>query len=309
MEPVEVERIGRLYRVNKLSRFYRDHLSGYDERRAKDELFFPENLGPHLAIDETALSRGELYTILTNKDSGKLVALIRGTKAEYVCARLTAKLPVIGCFQVQSLTLDLASSYDWVGRTVFPNAEKIIDRFHVQKLVTEALQALRIIERQKVLASARGQTPRAREPAYKNGDTRRELLARSRYLLFKPRAGWTKTQRERAQILFQEYPKIEVAYDLTQNLREIYEAKISRSEASLKLRGWLEAVNLAAIPELEAVASTILKHEDRILNFWNNRETNAFAESFNAKLKHFRGLLRGVRDLKFFLFRCQTYFA
>ena len=78
---MEVERIGRLYGVKELARFYRDHLSGYDGETAPEELFFPENLGKRLAIDETGLLRGELYTILTNKDTGKLVALMEGTKA------------------------------------------------------------------------------------------------------------------------------------------------------------------------------------------------------------------------------------
>ncbi|HBR80691.1 TPA: DDE transposase, partial [Candidatus Uhrbacteria bacterium] len=40
-----------------------------------------------------------------------------------------------------------------------------------------------------------------------------------------------------------------------------------------------------------------------ILNYFNHRSTNASAESFNAKLKGFRALVRGVRDVKFFLFR------
>jgi hypothetical protein len=39
------------------------------------------------------------------------------------------------------------------------------------------------------------------------------------------------------------------------------------------------------------------------LNYFNNRSTNAAAESFNAKLKGFRTLVRGVTDIKFFLFR------
>jgi hypothetical protein len=34
---------------------------------AKDWLIFPENIGKRLSIDETSLSNGELYTILTNK--------------------------------------------------------------------------------------------------------------------------------------------------------------------------------------------------------------------------------------------------
>ena len=43
---------------------------------------------------------------------------------------------------------------------------------------------------------------------YANGDTRKELLIRSRYLLFKSADKWTERQKQRAGILFDEYPDI-----------------------------------------------------------------------------------------------------
>jgi len=56
-------------------------------------------------------------------------------------------------------------------------------------------------------------------------------------------------------------------------------------------------------------ADTIVKHKTTILNYFINRSTNASAESFNAKLKGFRSLVRGVRDKKFFLFRIAKLFG
>ncbi|MGE5393775.1 MAG: transposase, partial [Candidatus Saccharibacteria bacterium] len=46
-----------------------------------------------------------------------------------------------------------------------------------------------------------------------------------------------------------------------------------------------------------------------ILNFFDNRSTNASAESFNAKIKAFRSGLRGVRDVNFFLYRLAKIYA
>ncbi|MBE9468100.1 MAG: transposase, partial [Bacteroidetes bacterium] len=45
------------------------------------------------------------------------------------------------------------------------------------------------------------------------------------------------------------------------------------------------------------------------LNFFNNRSTNASAESFNAKIKEFRASFKGVRDINFFLFRLTKIYA
>ena len=57
------------------------------------------------------------------------------------------------------------------------------------------------------------------------------------------------------------------------------------------------------------IAATLYEHYDEVLNFFVNRATNAFAESFNAKIKAFRAALRGVTDIKFFLFRLTKLYA
>ena len=57
------------------------------------------------------------------------------------------------------------------------------------------------------------------------------------------------------------------------------------------------------------IAGYIYEHYDEILNYFVNRSTNAFAESFNAKIKAFRAQLRGVTDLKFFFYRLTKLFA
>ncbi len=310
---MEVERIGRLYSVDELARHYKARLSGYDPVTASEELFHPENMGKRLAIDETSLVRGELFSILTNKDTGKLVALMEGTKASEIVAKLMEHLPVEQRMAVEEVTLDMDTGFEWVTNQCFLNAEKVVDRFHVQKLVSECVQALRITERQKFL-QARREAREAKsampiERPYENGDTPRELLARSRYLLFKPVHSWTDKQKQRATILFREHPDIETAYALSQQLKQLYDKRMSRDVAETLLRQWCQACDLSAIPEMEDAAATVLRHEGRILNFWSNRATNAFAESFNAKIKHFRGMLRGIRDLKFFLFRCEGYFC
>jgi transposase len=61
--------------------------------------------------------------------------------------------------------------------------------------------------------------------------------------------------------------------------------------------------------EFNSVVNSIENHFDNIMNFFDNRITNANAESFNSKIKNFRANLRGVTDIKFFLFRLQKLFA
>ena len=67
--------IGKLYGVDGdlLERQYKEHLSGFRHwdqlDHAEDWILYPGNIGPRLSIDETSLSNGELYTILTNKSA------------------------------------------------------------------------------------------------------------------------------------------------------------------------------------------------------------------------------------------------
>jgi len=91
--------------------------------------------------------------------------------------------------------------------TCFPNAQQLEDRFHVQQLVSEALQKIHVALRKEAITDDNAQVKAARErgshdqaPRDENGDTNKALLARSRYLLFKARSTWTASQQERGAI-------------------------------------------------------------------------------------------------------------
>ena len=75
---------------------------------------------------------------------------------------------------------------------------------------------------------------------------------------------------------------------------------------------WVNSVTKTFKEEFECfytTANTVINNLENILNFFNNRNTNANAESFNAKIKLFRANLRGVVDTSFFLFRLSKLFA
>lgn len=104
-------------------------------------------MGQWLSIDEVSLSRGELYTILTNKDGkggkGSLIAIIAGTKVDQIVAVL-AKLPYALCQNVREVTLDMASNMACAVRNVFRGAKLVTDRFHVVRLAMDAMHQVRI---------------------------------------------------------------------------------------------------------------------------------------------------------------------
>lgn len=300
-------------------RQYREHLSNFPTWEARvhaaEWLVFPENVGMHLGLDEVAISQGELYTVLTNKarhgKQGALIAIVRGTKAKIVSEALR-RIPASRRETVQTVTRDLDASMAQIATACFPNAQQIEDRFHVQQLVSEALQEIRVALRKEVLTVDNAQVKAAREhgshyqaPRYENGDTNKALLARSRYLLFKARNTWTASQQERGAILFREYPVLQKAYNLSMLFRGIYEYGETKGHAHEKLQEWYNQLetSIEILPAFETPMQTIKLHEATILNYFDGRRTNAAAESFNAKIKNFRALQRGVREVPFFLYR------
>ena len=81
------------------------------------------------------------------------------------------------------------------------------------------------------------------------------------------------------------------------------------SNFTLSLAHWYNDVAETKFKSFNTIAATIYEQHDEILNFFINRSTNASAESFNAKIKSFRASLRGVTDMKFFLYRVMKIWA
>ena len=323
--PIPAQSLEKHYHIDgsQLERHYKEHLSDFTTWEAADHaeewLVFPENIGAALSIDETSLSNGELYTIVTNKAAkgkkGALVAIVEGTSSEKVIAALE-KIPEEKLNQVEEVTLDMSDSMRKIVRRCFPNAHRVIDRFHVQKLAYDALQEMRIEHRWDAINEETDAMEEAKLLGKKyvpeeleNGDTKKQLLARSRYLLFKSPEKWTEKQKHRAKLLFELYPDIKKAYSLTHSLRMIFSKNSMKDAARLSLARWYNEVSDSKFKSFNTISATIYEHHEEILNFFINRSTNASAESFNAKIKSFRASLRGVTDMKFFLFRVAKIFA
>lgn len=323
--PINSKSLEKHYHINgdHFGQQYKDHLSDYHQweqkTHAESWMLFPNNIGNHLSIDETSLSNGELYTILTNKSAkgrkGALVAMIKGTTAETVISVLK-QIPKESRDKVDEVTLDMAGSMNLIVERCFGKASKVIDRFHVQKLAYDALQEMRIGHRWDAINEETNAIQNARYDKetyiafrFDNGDTKKQLLARSRYLLFKSPNNWSASQKTRAKILFAQYPDIKKAYGLTHSLRLIFAKTKDKGIAYTKLAMWYNKVTDTGFKSFNTISATIESHYIGILNFFENRSTNASAESFNAKIKAFRSQLRGVRDITFFLFRLAKIYA
>ena len=318
-----------------LRKQYKEKISDYRNweqlEHAVEYMLFPNNFGKDMSLDETCLSNGEVYTILTNKDAhggkGALAAMIRGVSSDTVSETLM-KIPNEFRSKVKTVTTDLSSAMMLIVNTVFPMAMLVNDRFHVQKLVSEAIDQMRIAFRWEVLAEEnkaikehRAKRKAAHTRAEKdiigewkpkrmeNGETKPQVLARSRHIILMHKSKWNKQQKARASVLFRLFPKLEKAYNIYLDLVDIFNKKSIPGVARLNLAKWYNKVEDLGDDGFSKVIDTFENHNKTIINYFINRLTNASAESFNAKIKAFRTQFRGVGDIKFFMYRLATLYA
>ena len=298
---------------------------------AEEYMLFPNNFGDDMSLDETCLSNGEVYTILTNKAAhggkGALAAMVRGVASDVV-SNILMMVPRELRRGVKTVTTDLSSAMMLTVRTVFPKAKLINDRFHVQQLMTDAIDQMRIAFRWVVLAEEnkaikehRAKRKAAKTKAEKdligewvpqkmaNGETKPQVMARSRHIILMHQSKWNDQQRERAAILFQMFPDLEKAYNLYLDLVDIFNKKSKPAAARLNLARWYNSVEAFGYDGFSKVIETFENHNDTIINYFEDRLTNASEESFNAKIKAFRTQFRGVGDIKFFMYRLATLYS
>lgn len=293
-----------------------------------------ENFGDKMAIDEKHIGE-DICTIISNRRTGKIAFLCKSIVFLEIKEALHPFEHLLS--KVKSITRDFSFLYEKVCRELMPNAMQVGDKFHVIQNLMEAHQSIRIRYRQKELEKRRkayqefkkteqerlmecertGERFRAGKFYYKeermeNNETLLEILARSRYLLFKYPDQWSANQSKRAKVLFNVYPEIEQTFTLCCQFRNLLSRKnIGKHyfQIDRKLHQWYENVEEADIDELSNFKVMIESNEEVIRNYFIEGETNAMAESVNSKIQKFIVSNCGNRDKDFFFFRLANYYA
>ena len=321
----------------KLHRWYKEVLSGFSQAKGNGELdkdnlevredgeyktitvpiFEERNLGEQMAIDEKTIN-GTCYTILSNRKSNKIALMADTLKTKYLMDILK-RIDIGKRMDVKSLSRDMASNYDWLGRQAFMNAYHVVDKFHVVKNMLEQLQANRIGYRQKELTirrEAKQNNKPYTETIFENGDTVLQLLARSRGLLFILPHQWSEQQKQRAKVLFKHYPEIQKVYRSVNDIRRWYKPtkgkttyKKTRDKKKKQISFIINELLNSEIEELKNIAFLIKNNLSEILHYFIAKESNAKAEALNGNLQRFVSTNYGTRNIQFFLYRIKIHFA
>lgn len=267
----------------------------------------PENVGERMSIDDKQIGK-DVFSIMTNLESGKIALMVETTRAEEL--QMAAAFLAEATQGVRSISCDMSASYLKFIRSTFKDCQVVIDKFHVVKNVLEAVQNVRIhIKNQLLEDLAQG---KARTAGDEKTLSDLELLKRSRYLLTQSKPDWTAYQRELASQVFRRYPDLQTAYDLSENFKEWYNSK-NKNEHRLnnekRLFEWYSKAEASGLKQFKGVIRMLEKHEELIVNYFDQGLTNAKAENMNGKIQRFISNNYGIRDKDFNLYRIAKYFS
>jgi transposase len=331
-KPVNFTTIGGFLQLKPQTVYYwyRNYLSGYpeaveskewgknnftasDKREKSVPVLKPENFGEQMSVDEKMIDE-EFYTVMTNRQTGK-IALLAETLTVTELNKLIDKTGQAKQ-KVKTITADLSPTYEKFCEQSFPDAMIVADKFHVVKHIIEAVQTLRLRIKQEEIALLPATKKERREYEKQtkliNGESRIELLTRSRYVLFKRTSNWTASQQKRATLLFETFPQLKDTYELTQQIRKwLDKENIGQYEWKIEqqLIHWYDCAEQAKLPEVENLIRIIGSHEEKIMNYFKTGKTNAKAEAMNSKIQRFITANYGVRDKDFFLYRLAHYYS
>jgi transposase len=228
-----------------------------------------------LGMDETSYQKGHDYiTVLTDKKSKKVVGLGHG-KGEEAVKEALIEMEVRGADRddVETISLDFSPSFIAACNNYFPQAAKVFDRFHLDKLLSTAVDQVR------------------REDQKHNVE-----LKKTRYLWLKNFSNLSEKKKKIVETLQQTCPRIGKAYRLKEQFKEIFQ-EIEKDKALELLEAW---ITLAITSEIEPIinfTNTLQKHWQGIITYFDGRVSNAFAEQVNLKIQEIKRVAKGYRNL------------
>ncbi len=221
-----------------------------------------------LGLDEIAPHKGHgrFHLIITAPELGIVLDVLndrkQGTLEAWFDERGTA-----WCAAVEVCAADMWDAYHAAAQAKLPNARVTVDRFHVMKNLNDALT-------------------KARRSIQKAADAPTQALLKGcRWLLVKNAENLTAEERPKLAMMLAASPQLKTCYELKESFRAWFNARTDRSTAERTLDEWLATVQASGLKALAAFTKTIGNWRERILNYFDGRHSNGFAEGVNLKIK------------------------
>ena len=242
---------------------------------------------PTLGIDEIALLKGHrdyLAVISARDHSGRLhlLAILPDRLKPTIVAFLKA-LPDAVRERITTVCTDMWEGYVNAVEEVLPNAQIVIDRFHVARHYREAVDSLRKQEVKRL----------KQELPSEQHDDLKHLM----WPLRKQSCDLSEEERARLERLFTLSPALKQAVELREQLTAIFETARSKLDALRRLRYWKQRVMRSGLTCFEPFLKLLETWQDRIANYFIAHANSGFVEGLNTKLKVLKRRCYGIRNI------------
>jgi transposase len=237
----------------------------------------------YIGIDEFSVKKGHEYmTIFIDLKTGRIVHAAEGRNGEAIHAFLKRlKKKARG---LKAIAMDMSAAYMAAVKEILPEMDIVFDRFHVQALMSKAIDEIRRKQQNTLTAD------------------QAKALKGCRYVLLRGYENLSSRDHERLLNLISINAPLYTAYILKEQLRAFWEKKSLREGAGFLLAWVMDAID-SGIPELRKVANTLMAHHVELLNYFKHRITNGKTEGINNKIKTLKRQVYGYRDLAYFKLR------
>jgi transposase len=246
-----------------------------------------------LSIDESAFrKRFRFHTVFSDPERGALLDLVEGRGKAAVFGGLVAMSDQVRA-GIETVVMDCHWPYRRAIEQALPHARIVADKFHVIRAVDAAAQRVRSrlgkrLYQQRI--GHAGGVARQHHPA--NDPT----IFRARWLFMKRGDKLSEVEREWLWAVFEaSVDELRRAWALKELFASIYD-EVDRVEAERKLNEWIDAIARAGIPEFLNTWRTLQWWNEEILNYFDDRVTNAFAEGTTNWIKVVKRRSYGFRD-------------
>lgn len=256
---------GRLWRIVK--RYAKEYVESLEFSKVK-----------RIGLDETSKKGHDYLTVFVDLDTSKIMYIADGKKGSTIDEFRDFFTERNGVLEnIEVVTCDMNMGFTTGIKKAFKNAKIVYDKFHVIKIINEALDDVRKEELKK-------------EPE----------LKKTKYMWLKNKKNLKENQKNNLEKMCKKNLKTAKGYRLKLAFQDIYNTNYTRDIAKLEIDEWINWALHSKLEPFKKVSRTIGRKVNGILNYFENRVTNAILEGTNSMIQYIKTRARGYKSTENF---------
>lgn len=254
-----------------------ENILRYHVNKALDRLDLSEV--SRVFLDETSSKRGHRYiTVIADADTKRIIFMTEGKGADSLSEFSDWLRTHNGDpYNIRLVSCDFSKSFLSGVNEHLPRAEVVYDRFHLVKMVNDALDKIRSLNQM-------------------NGSRHKWM----RFKLLKNGKDLSPEERQKVFDIKDDNKIIGLAYEMKESLIQLYDYP-DISSASEHVKQWLDWVEKDGHERMRAVGRTVSRHFHKILNWYHDGMSNGFLEGLNGMIQTTKRIGRGYPNTDNFI--------